>query len=163
LDRVSTGSGSDLVNHVCPKHFHLHWVILTAVLLAKYSSPVMLKRALSLAIVIALVGGAVSASAEDGSWVKGNMPLCCKKARSVANAPGVSMARLCCKLNCSEPGSGGSSNASNLSRNQGANSVTAIIPFPAQFSRFAFRNHDSQPNRSHESNPKYIQHLALLI
>jgi hypothetical protein len=123
----------------------------------------MLKRALSLAAIIALLGGAVGASAVDGSWVEGNMPLCCKKARAVAKAPEVSMARLCCKLNCSEPGSGGSSNASSLSRNQGMNSATAIIPTPAQFSRFAFRNHDSQVNHSHNSNPKYIQHLALLI
>lgn len=123
----------------------------------------MLKRALSLAAIIALLGGAIGASAADGSWVEGNMPLCCKKARAVANEPEVSMARLCCKLNCSEPGSGGSSTASSLSRNQGTNSATAIIPTPAQSSRFAFLNHDSQANHSHNSNPKYIKHLALLI
>lgn len=137
--------------------------ILTVVLPAKYSSHGMLKRALSLAILIALVGGAVGASAADGSWVEGNMPVCCKKARSVANASEVSMARLCCKLNCSEPGSGGSSNASSLSRNRGTNSATAIIPTPAQFSGFAIRDHYPQANHSHNSNPKYIQHLALLI
>jgi hypothetical protein len=123
----------------------------------------MLKRVLSLAAIIALLGGAVGVSADDGSWVEGNMPLCCKKARSVANAPEVSIARLCCKLNCSEPGSGGSSTASSLSRNQGMNSATAIIPAPTRFSRFAVRNHDPQTNHSHKSNPKYIQHLALLI
>jgi hypothetical protein len=122
----------------------------------------MLKRALSLAAIIALLGGAAGATADDGSWVQANMPLCCKKARSVANAPEVSMARLCCKLNCSEPGSG-SSNASSLSRSQGANSATAIIPTPAHFSRFAIRNLYAQANHSHDSNPKYIQHLALLI
>ena len=123
----------------------------------------MLKRALSFTIIIVLLGGAVGASADDGSWVEGNMPICCKKARSVTNAPEVSMARLCCKLNCSEPGSGGSSNASNLMRNQGTTSAAAIIPTPAQFSRFAIRDHYPQANHSHNSNPKYIQHLALLI
>ena len=139
------------------------YAILTADLLAKYISIGMIKRALSLAAIIALLGGAVGASAADGSWVERNMPLCCKKARSAANAPEVSMARLCCKLNCSEPGSGGSSTASSLSRNQGTNSATAIIPTPTQFSRFAIRDHYPHTNDSHESNPKYIQHLALLI
>ena len=124
--------------------------LLTALRLAKYSSRGMLKRGLSLAAIIVLLGGAVGASADDGSWVERNMPLCCKKARSTAHAPEVSMARLCCKLNCSEPGSGGSSNASSLSRNQATNSPTAIIPTPAQFSRFAIRNHYPQANHSHE-------------
>ena len=90
----------------------------------------MLKRVLSLAVVIALVGGAIGASAADGSWAEGNMPLCCKKARLAANAPEVSMARLCCKLNCSESGSGGSNSASNLSRNHGASLAIAIIQNP---------------------------------
>ena len=134
---------------------------LTAVLFGKYSSLGMLIRGLSLAIIIALVGVVAGASANDGSWVEGNMPLCCKKARSATKAPEVSMARLCCKLNCSEPGSGGSSNASNLSRNQGTTLATAIIPTATQFSRFAFRNLPTQVNHSHD--PKYIQHLALLI
>ena len=142
---------------------HFTWVILTVLLLAKYSSLGMLKRALSLAAIIALLGGAVGASADDGSGVGRNMSLCCKKARSVANAPEVSMARLCCKLNCSEPGSGGLSTASSLSRNQGTNSATAIIPTPTRFSGYAVRNHDPQANHSHKFNPKYIQHLALLI
>src|ERR1700752_777003 len=123
----------------------------------------MLKRALSLAMLIALAGGAVGASADEGSWAEGNMPLCCRKARSAGNVPEVSMARLCCKLNCSEPGSGGSSSASSLSRNQGTNSATAIIPSSAQFSPIAIRDHFPQANHSHNSNPRYIQHLALLI
>src|ERR1700752_4135859 len=123
----------------------------------------MLKRALSLAAIIVLLGGTVGASAADGSWVEGNMPLCCKKARSVASAPEVSMARLCCKLNCSEPGSGGSSNASNFSRNQGPASAAAIIPTPTNFSRLTIRNLHAQVNHSHDSHPRYIQHLALLI
>jgi hypothetical protein len=121
----------------------------------------MLKRALSLAILIALVGGAIGVRADDGSWIEGNMPLCCKKARSAANAPEVSMARLCCKLNCSEPGSNGSTTASNLSRNQG--SGTASIPIPTHFSNLEIRNLYTHVNDSHDSRPKYIQHLALLI
>jgi hypothetical protein len=121
----------------------------------------MLKRALSLATIIVLLGGVVGASAADGSWVEGNMPLCCRKARAITNAPEVSIARLCCKLNCSEPGSG-TSNASNFSKTQVTTFATAVIPTPTHFSKFAVRNLDAV-NRSHDSNPKYIQHLALLI
>ena len=123
----------------------------------------MLKRALSLAVIIAMAGAAVGVSADDGSWAEGNMPLCCKKARSTAHAPEVSMARLCCKLNCSEPGSGGSSTASNFSRDQGASLGAAIVPTPMHLSKFALRNVYTRINHSHDSNPKYIQHLALLI
>lgn len=136
---------------------------LTAVLPAKYSSPIMLKRALSFTIISVFVSGVFGVSVADGSWAKGNMPLCCKKARLAANAPEVSMARLCCKLNCSEPGSGGLTNTSNLFTNQGTTLATAIVPTPAHFSRFEPRNVHTQVNHSHESNPKYIQHLALLI
>ena len=121
----------------------------------------MLKRALSLAVVIALVGGVIGASANDGSWAERNMPLCCKKARSAANVPAVSMARLCCKLNCSEPG--GLSTASNLSRNQGVSLATATIPAPTHFSGFDIQSLHKTANHSHDSNPKYIRHLALLI
>ena len=146
--------------HICA--FCASLWLLTVVLLAKYSSQGMIKRVFSFAIIITLVGGAVGASADDGARVERNMPLCCKKARASANAPEVSMARLCCKLNCSEPGSGGSSNTSNLSRNQGTTSATAIIPTPIPFARFTIRSLHPQINHSHDS-PKYIQHLALLI
>src|SRR5919205_1569731 len=128
--------------------------MLTAVLPAKYSSTVMLRRALSLAVLIALMGGAIGASADDGSLAERNMPLCCKKARLAASVPQVSMARLCCKLNCSEPGSGGLTNASSLSRNQKTTLATAIVPTPIHIARF--RNAPTQFNHSYESNPKYI-------
>jgi len=123
----------------------------------------MRERALSFIITIALASGAVGMSAAEGTWATANMPLCCKTARSTGTAPQVSMARLCCKLNCSEPGSGGSTNASNLSSNQGPISVSAIIPTPTHISKFAIRNLHGQANHSHDSNPRYIQHLALLI
>ena len=123
----------------------------------------MLKRVLSFIIIVTLLSGAVGASAADGYRAEGNMPLCCKKAQSNGNAPHVSMARLCCKLNCSEPGNGGLSNASNLTRNQGATSATAIIPAPTQFAKFANRSLHARITHSHAANPKYIQHLALLI
>ncbi|HET6976052.1 MAG TPA: hypothetical protein VFI24_07005 [Pyrinomonadaceae bacterium] len=123
----------------------------------------MRKRVICLLIVIILAGGTVGASAADGSWAEGNMPACCKKAKSTGKAPEVSMARLCCKLNCSEPNTGGSSSVTNFLRNQGTTSIITIVPSPTPFSPLAFRDLDAHLNHSRESNPKYIQHLALLI
>ena len=121
----------------------------------------MKKRAQCLIMIIALLSGALGVSAHEDSAA--NMPPCCKTARSNNDAPQVSMARLCCKLNCSEPGSGGSSNASNLSRSQGTSQATAIIPSPTQLSSFVFPSFRESTNHSHKFKPKYIQHLALLI
>jgi len=135
---------------------------LTHVRTDKYSSTGMLKRALSFLVIIASTSGAIGVSAQDGSWATANMPICCKTARLMRDMPEVSMARLCCKLNCSEPGSGAIT-ASNSSRTQGITLATAIIPTPTNFSSFAIRNLQAQANHSHDSNPKYIQHLALLI
>ena len=123
----------------------------------------MLKRALGLAVISVLVSGAIGARADYGFWAEANMPLCCKKARSSANMREVSIARLCCKLNCSEPASGGSSTATNLSNNPGTPAATAIIPAATNVSSFALRYLHLQVTHSHDSNPKYIQHLALLI
>jgi len=123
----------------------------------------MRKRGVCLIIIMILIGGTVGVSAADGSWAAGNMPACCKKAKATGTAPEVSMARICCKLNCSEPGSSGSNGASNLSRNQGTTSTTAIVPVATNFSRAALRSLQSQLSQSRNSNPKYIKHLALLI
>ena len=92
-----------------------------------------------------------------------NMPDCCKKAQSAGNTAEVSMARLCCNLNCSEPGSGGSGNASTFSSQQGSVPMVAVVPnaTPVHPIRFSFRY--SRANTPHDANPKYIQHLALLI
>jgi len=51
----------------------------------------------------------VGAQHRQGSCPFTNLPECCKKAQTAANAPQVAMARLCCNLNCSEPGHSGSS------------------------------------------------------
>src|SRR6476659_7522069 len=123
----------------------------------------MLRRVFSFTVIIVLLGGAIGASAIEASPAQGNMPLCCKRASSTANAPETSIARLCCKLNCSEPGSSGSNTTSNFSRNQGIALATAIIPTPAHLSSFANRNLPAQTNHAHNSYPKYLQHLALLI
>lgn len=116
-------------------------------------------------LVVAMLGGAVGVGAHEGegSCPMTNMPDCCKKAHLGGNAAEVSMARLCCNLNCSEPGSSGTSNSSSISPLQGTTSNMAIVPSVAAFSGFVLTASYLQATSSHYSSPKYIQHLALLI
>jgi hypothetical protein len=114
-------------------------------------------------LVAAMLGGAVGVGAHEGESQMTNMPDCCKKAQSASNTPQASMARLCCNLNCSEPGSNGSSTFSNFSPQQGVTPNSAIVPTATPFSNVAPRGRYSHSSHAHDSSPKYIQHLALLI
>jgi hypothetical protein len=103
----------------------------------------------------------IGAHQQEGSCPMSNVPDCCKKARN--QGPEASMARLCCNLNCSEPGSTGNSSSSNFSAQQ----VTALqTPVASSAAQFSFRILlPLRPQQIHlaNSNPKYIKHLALLI
>jgi hypothetical protein len=147
-----------------PKHYGTDRPILTGTETAKYSLSNMRKWFISSLLIIALANAAISVSAhaDEGSCPMANMPDCCKKAQSANNTPEVSMARLCCNLNCSEPGSGGSSVSSNFSRQQGAVPNSPVVAAAPLFNRIHFRDTYSQAG-PHDSNPKYIRHLALLI
>src|SRR5262245_14985957 len=113
--------------------------------------------ALSLLMLTTIVG--VGAHQQEGSCPISNLPDCCKKARS--HTPEASMARLCCNLNCSEPGSTGNSSFS-FSAPQLSSASTSVILNTAQFSFKVVFPRQSKVD-PHERNPKYIQHLALLI
>ena len=113
-------------------------------------------------LIAAMLGGAIGIGAHEGEGSMANMPDCCKKAQSASNTPGISMARLCCNLNCSEPGSSGTSTSSSVSPQHGTAPNTAIIPDAAPFNGFALSGRYVTPS-PHDSSPKYIQHLALLI
>ena len=124
----------------------------------------MRKWFMSLVLVAAMLGGAfgVGAHEGEGSSPMCNMPDCCKKAHSATNAPEVTMARLCCNLNCSEPGSSGSNVSSSFSPQPGIAPNSAVMPSAATYNSLALSSsYNSTP--SQDSNPKYIQHLALLI
>ena len=124
----------------------------------------MMKWLTTLALILAVAASTavgVHADRHEGSCPMANMPDCCEKAHSASNAPEISMARLCCNLNCSEPGSGAANNSANFSHQQGTMPSPAIIPSCAPFTvQFPDRYSSNSP---HDSNPKYIQHLALLI
>src|SRR4051812_7743281 len=114
-------------------------------------------------LVAAILGGAVGLGAheDEGSCPMTNMPGCCKKAQSPSNTPEVSMARLCCNLNCSEPGSSGS-NASSFSPQAGLAPNVLLMPRAVSFNGIGLTDYRQNPHKK-DSNPKYIQHLALLI
>ncbi|OLE74893.1 MAG: hypothetical protein AUG12_00500 [Acidobacteria bacterium 13_1_20CM_2_57_8] len=114
------------------------------------------------ALIAAMLGGAVGAGAHEGEGSMANMPDCCKRAQSSSSAPVVSMARLCCNLNCSEPGSSSTSASSSISFQQGTTPNTAIIPSvtPNGVTLLSRRAQSTNPDNS---SPKYLQHLALLI
>src|SRR5262245_60311324 len=103
----------------------------------------------------------VGAHQQEGTCPMSKVPDCCKKAQS--NGPGAALARVCCNLNCSEPGSTGNSSSSNFSAQQtvSANAVVAMAAV-AFSSKIVFTPH-LQRFRPHDSNPRYIKHLALLI
>ena len=73
------------------------------------------------------------------------------------------MARLCCNLNCSEPGSTGDSSSSSFSAQQGTAPNTPVAVNAAQFNFRIVLRRQSQQIYLSDSNPKYIKHLALLI
>ena len=117
------------------------------------------------ALVAAMLGGAFGAGAHEGegSCPITNMPDCCKKAHSPSNSSEASMARLCCNLNCSEPGSSGSNTSPSFSPQPGIAPITAVMPNAAPFDGSKLLDRYAQSPYLHDSSPKYIQHLALLI
>src|ERR1043165_6926654 len=121
----------------------------------------MRKRCLPLALVVTMLVGVVGLGApqHDGT----NLPPCCKTARSNKNAPGASIARVCCNLNCSEPGSTSNSSSSNFSFQQSTTSNTALVLAAAQFDLRIVFGRQPRPFPLSHLNPRYIKHLALLI
>jgi hypothetical protein len=124
----------------------------------------MLKWFTAFALVATLMGGAVGIGAheQEGSCPLTNLPDCCRKAHSTSNTPEVSMARLCCNLNCSEPGSSGSNSSSNFSPQPSTALVALTIPKASPVNRIPVGRF-AKSLHLEGSSPKYIQHLALLI
>src|ERR1700716_4210785 len=118
----------------------------------------MRKLPIAFILMAAMFGGAVGVGGHEGEGPMANMPDCCKKAQSASNTPEVSIARLCCNLNCSEPGSGGSSTASSFSPQQSVTPNGVVVPNAAPFSNVAPPGRYSQSSHPNDSNPKYIQH-----
>ena len=121
----------------------------------------MKKSFLTAIVIITLASSVVGVEAHLGEG--SNMPACCKKAQSRSGTPEVWIARICCSLNCSEPGSSGLSGSVGFSRQQGPTASAAVIPTAARINNVQLIRCCTRVARSPDSNPKYLQHLALLI
>src|SRR5258705_2151074 len=114
-------------------------------------------------LVAALLGGAfgVGAHEGEGSCPMSNMPDCCKKAQSANSTPEVSLARLCCNLNCSEPGSGGSDASFSLLPQPGTAPEAIVMPSAAPHNATAVSSRYARLTPSHGFTPPHISQLSL--
>ena len=125
----------------------------------------MRKWLLSLSLIAAMLVGVVGVGAHEheGTCPLTKLPDCCKKAKAGANGTEASMARICCNLNCSEPGSTGSNVSVSFSPNHSVAPTGFLLSNPLPWSGVALSSRHLQSAGPNYSSPKYIQHLALLI
>jgi len=131
---------------------------------SNYSRHVIRKRLTSAVVALVMLTAAIGVGAhqQEGTCPMSKVPDCCKKARSTER--GASLARLCCNLNCSEPGStGNTTSTSNLSTQHAINANSVVAVAASNFDSKIVLAPRLQHFRSHDSNPRYIKHLALLI
>src|SRR5262249_54014699 len=76
-------------------------------------------------MVMLTAAAGVGAHQHEGWCPMSKLPDCCKKARS--NDRGASIARVCCNLNCSEPGSTANSSSSSFSPQSGTTANIAVV------------------------------------
>jgi len=122
----------------------------------------MTKRVASVVLVLSLVGSVLAGlPMHSGSGESGMMD-CCKKAMEQSNSRHVAAARLCCAMNCNEPGSpsGNTSQAFFETGSEPTPILTVALP-PASLSKLS-RTRDTARNSIH-AKPAYIHNLALLI
>ena len=139
---------------------------MTGVTAAQYSLSSVMRKRLTAFVLLAVVTGGLLAGVplHSGEHECGmaDMPGCCATARTHRDAPEVFAARLCCALNCTEPGTAAPTFAFRVSPQAAVFLHHALAPRTAVQisgpSRF-----NSPPLHTHDSQPAYIRHLALLI
>jgi hypothetical protein len=140
---------------------------LTVASTAQYSLITTMRKRLTALFLLLLMTGSTMAgvpmhTGERECHMAGMMD-CCAKARMKSDKPGVRAARLCCALNCTEPGTPPPPGSFKISTQLAVvlssvlvlNSTSLQGPGPAQAS--------SPPGYRQNLNPAYIRHLALLI
>ncbi len=127
----------------------------------------MLKWLTSFVLVAGLTAGALAGVHSHGDEhncpMKGMGDGCCAKAREHAGPPEVSAARLCCALNCTEPGTTGPTGTFELSPAVAAALHTGAVPPAEATPRHPLTRFHTPPESPPDSHPAYIRHLALLI
>ena len=88
---------------------------------------------------------------------------CCATARGHGGAAEVSAARLCCALNCTEPGTTGPAGTSRLSPSAALTLHTGAAPPSTAAASPRPTLPRAAPESPPDSHPAYIRHLALLI
>lgn len=126
---------------------------------------VMAKWLTSLVLIAALGGSALSGMplhASERACNMAGMMDCCAVARAQDDVPEVSAARLCCTINCPQPGT----TPTNSFQRSAPLLVIALHPAtiqpPLAVPGSRLYSNSSQ-NYLHNSQPTYIRHLALLI
>ena len=122
----------------------------------------MLKRLTNFLLILTVSFSVVAGVPMHSGGGDSGMMDCCKKALEQNSSPHVSAARLCCAMNCGEPGST-SGNASQSFSQIGSEPtplIVAALP-PASISRPFRARYDA--TTSTRSKPAYILNLALLI
>jgi hypothetical protein len=124
----------------------------------------MMKWCTSLILALLLMGSAVAGvpmhSGEKKCPMMGTDD-CCEKAESQSMTPQATVARLCCSLNCSVPGTTTPTSTA-LKAPSPTLALAAIIPAMSVIKKRDLAT-NLTPERNQHSPPFYIQHLALLI
>lgn len=116
------------------------------------------------AVIVGSVMAGVHSDAGEHKCPLMGVSDCCQTAGSQSTVPTVSAARLCCALNCTEPGTTAPSGASSVSGSQFINVNAKIIPPRAIAAACATPAAPSLIERHLQAaHPVYIRHLALLI
>ena len=112
-------------------------------------------------VVLAALSGGVTAGVPMHSSMNEAMMDCCKAALAHDDSPATTEARLCCALNCQEPGSTTATAAQTASVSPP--SIVAVTPpLVAHDLNPSLHAHSLSLNRRN-FQPQYILNLALLI
>jgi len=128
----------------------------------------MLKRVTTFVLIAAVAVGALSGvhahAGEHDCPMAGMGADCCATAREDGGEPQVSAARLCCALNCTEPGTKGPTGSFELSPTAAPALHSGAVPPAAAAASWQPPPRSRQASESPPgSHPAYIRHLALLI
>lgn len=113
-------------------------------------------------MVSSVLAGNLMHTGEKECPMTGEMD-CCATARMKDDKPEARAARLCCALNCTEPGTTIPSGSYRVSPQLAVALHGALVPPSVSLSIQGQARVSSPPGLVQQSNPVYIRHLALLI
>jgi hypothetical protein len=122
----------------------------------------MFKKLTNLLLLVALAASVAAGMPLHSGSGDPEMMDCCKKALEQNDSPDVAAARLCCAMNCNEPGStsGNASQSFSQTGSEPTPLIVAALP-PASIARPLRARYEA--TTSTRSKPSYILNLALLI